>query len=69
MWMWEGDPLAEATFKAFNINPIPLSLADVLTSLQTGLIDGVYTSPLACITLQWFTKIKYFVEKKCKNKN
>ena len=62
MWMWEGDPLAEATFKAFNINPIPLSLADVLTSLQTGLIDGVYTSPLACITLQWFTKIKYFVD-------
>ncbi|MBN2423705.1 MAG: TRAP transporter substrate-binding protein DctP [Calditrichaceae bacterium] len=62
MWMWEGDPLAEATFKAFNINPIPLSLADVLTSLQTGLIDRVYTSPLACITLQWFTKIKYFVD-------
>jgi TRAP-type C4-dicarboxylate transport system substrate-binding protein len=62
MWMWEGDPLAEATFKAFEINPIPLSLADVLTSLQTGLIDGVYTSPLGCVSLQWFTKIKYFVD-------
>jgi TRAP-type C4-dicarboxylate transport system substrate-binding protein len=61
MWMWEGDPLAEATFKAFNINPIPLSLTDVLTSLQTGMIDGVYTSPLACIATQWFTKTKYMV--------
>jgi TRAP-type C4-dicarboxylate transport system substrate-binding protein len=62
MWMWEGDPLAEETFKAFGINPIPLSLADVLTSLQTGLIDGVYTPPLGCLVLQWFTKVKYFVD-------
>ena len=62
MWMWEGDPLAEATFKAFNINPIPLSLTDVLTSLQTGMIDGVYTSPLACIATQWYTKTKYMID-------
>ncbi len=62
MWMWEGDPLAEATFKAFGISPIPLSLADVLTSLQTGLIDGVYISPLACVSLQWFTKVKYMLD-------
>lgn len=61
MWMWEGDPLAEATFDAFNINPIPLSLTDVLTSLQTKMIDGVYTSPLACIGFQWFTKTKYMI--------
>ena len=61
MWMWEGDPLAEATFKAFDINPIPLSITDVLTSLQTGMIDGIYTSPLACIGFQWFTKVKYMI--------
>lgn len=62
MWMWEGDPLAEATFQSFGISPIPLSVTDVLTSLQTGLIDGVYTAPLACVSLQWFTKVKYMVE-------
>jgi TRAP-type C4-dicarboxylate transport system substrate-binding protein len=62
MWMWEGDPLAEATFKAFGISPIPLSITDVLTSLQTGLIDAVYTAPLACIGLQWFTKTKYMID-------
>jgi len=69
MWMWEGDPLAEATFKAFGINPIPLSITDVLTSLQTGLIDGVYTSPLACVGLQWFTKIKYVTDVALSNSN
>jgi TRAP-type C4-dicarboxylate transport system substrate-binding protein len=25
------------------------------------MIDGVYTSPLACIATQWFTKTKYMV--------
>jgi TRAP-type C4-dicarboxylate transport system substrate-binding protein len=62
MWMWEGDPIAEASFKAMGINAIPLSITDVLTSLQTNLIDGVYTSPLAAIALQWFTRVKYMAD-------
>lgn len=59
MWMWEGDPIAEAAFKAMGISPIPLSITDVLTSLQTGLVNGVYGSPLSIVALQWFTKTKY----------
>jgi TRAP-type C4-dicarboxylate transport system substrate-binding protein len=62
MWMWEGDPIAEAAFKAIGINPIPLSLTDVLTSLQTKLIDGVYAPPLAVIALQWFSRVKYMLD-------
>lgn len=62
MWMWEGDPIAEAAFTAMGINPIPLSLTDVLTSLQTNLINGVYISPLACTALQWHTKVKYMLD-------
>lgn len=61
MWMWEGDPIADAAFKAMNINPISLSITDVLTSLQTKLIDGVYTSPLGSIVLQWFTRVKFML--------
>ena len=62
MWMWEGDPLAEAFFKAFDINPTPLQITDVLTSLQTGLIDAIYTSPYAAVGLQWFTRVKYMMD-------
>lgn len=61
MWMWEGDKIAEATFKALGINPIPLSVIDVLTSLQTKLIDGAYTSPLAALVLQWHTRVKHMM--------
>ncbi len=62
MWMWEGDPIAEAAFTSMDISPIPLSLTDVLTSLQTNLINGVYISPLACTALQWHTKVKYMLQ-------
>ena len=59
VWMWEGDPLAQAYFEALGVRPIPLSVTDVLTSLQTGLIDTVYVNPLGAVALQWFTKVKY----------
>ncbi len=58
VWVWEGDPVAEASFRATGVGPIPLAFPDVLTSLQTGLIDTVYISPLAAIALQWFSKVK-----------
>jgi TRAP-type C4-dicarboxylate transport system substrate-binding protein len=61
MWMWEGDALAEAAFLALGTRPIPMSVVDVLTSLQTGLINGAYTSPLAAIVLQWNTRVKYMM--------
>jgi TRAP-type C4-dicarboxylate transport system substrate-binding protein len=62
MWTWEGDPIAETAFRTLGINPIPLSFPDVMTSLQTGLIDAFYTSPYAAVALQWFTRAKYMVD-------
>ena len=62
MWTWEGDPIAETAFRALGINPIPLSFDNVLTSLQTGLIDAFYTSPYAATVLQWYTRSKYMVD-------
>jgi TRAP-type C4-dicarboxylate transport system substrate-binding protein len=61
MWMWEGDPVAEETFRVLGVSPFPQSIINVLPSLQTGQIDGVYVSPLACIALQWFTRVKYMI--------
>jgi TRAP-type C4-dicarboxylate transport system substrate-binding protein len=61
MWMWEGDQIAEAAFDALGVKPIPMSVVDVLTSLQTGLINAAYTSPLAGIALQWNTRVKYMM--------
>jgi TRAP-type C4-dicarboxylate transport system substrate-binding protein len=60
--MWEGDPIAEAAMTSLHIDPIPLSITDVLTSLQTKLVDGVYAPPMAVIALQWFSRVKYMLD-------
>lgn len=62
MWMWEGDPMAEALYKRLNVTPIQLSIADVLTSLQTGMIGVAYCPPLGCLALQWVQKTKYMTD-------
>jgi len=62
MWLWEGDPLAESFFSATGIGPVPLAVTDVLTSLQTRLIDAVYSSPLACVATQWFTRVSSYTD-------
>jgi TRAP-type C4-dicarboxylate transport system substrate-binding protein len=59
IWTWQGDPLPQAIFKAYGIVPVPLSLPNVLPSLQSGLIDACYGTPLTVLALQWFSKVKY----------
>ncbi|MCK4675485.1 MAG: TRAP transporter substrate-binding protein DctP, partial [Gammaproteobacteria bacterium] len=61
IWLWQGDPLGEAFFKAADINPIPLSIMDVYTQLSAkhGSINTVYTSTFGALALQWYSKLKY----------
>jgi TRAP-type C4-dicarboxylate transport system substrate-binding protein len=59
MWAWTDDPIVRELFKNLGINGVPLGVPDVLPSLQTGLIDACYGSPLAAVALQWYTKVKF----------
>ncbi|MBL4665632.1 MAG: TRAP transporter substrate-binding protein DctP [Nitrospinaceae bacterium] len=58
-WLWEGDPLVEQAYEGMDVQPIPLSITDVLLSLQTGMVDTVYSSTQGALVLQWFTKVKH----------
>ena len=58
-WMWEGDPLVEQAYEGLGVQPIPLSITDVLLSLQTGMVDTVYSSTQGALALQWFTKVQH----------
>lgn len=62
VWIPENDPEASETLKVFQVTPIPLSLGDVLPSLQTGIIDTVASSPIGTLALQWHTQVKYITE-------
>jgi TRAP-type transport system periplasmic protein len=59
IWAPEGDPISIAYLQTLGISPLPLSIPDVLTSLQTGMVDTVFNSLYGSIVLQWFTKTNY----------
>jgi len=45
--------------KAFSLKPIPLPISDVLSGLQTHLVDTIAAPPIASIALQWHSQVKY----------
>jgi len=58
-WAWQGDAFAAGIFDAFGVTPVPIPVPDVLTALQTGIVDTCYNSLYGLVALQWFTKLKY----------
>ncbi len=62
VWIWEESPMSKAIFDEAGVKAIPLTVPDVLVGLQTGLVDVVYVPPAGAISLQWFTKVKYFTD-------
>jgi TRAP-type C4-dicarboxylate transport system substrate-binding protein len=59
VWVPEGDLISYEAMKALDLSPVTLPVTDVLTGLQTGLIDIVAMSPAGALVLQWHTKVKY----------
>ena len=62
VWVPDGDRIGYRSMEALSLNPVTLPLTDVLTGLQTGLIDIVIIPPIVALVLQWHTKVKYVTE-------
>ena len=62
VWIPEGDRISYEAAKALDISPVILPLTDVITGLQTELIDTIMSPPAATIILQWNTKVSYITE-------
>jgi TRAP-type C4-dicarboxylate transport system substrate-binding protein len=62
IWVPEGDDISRAMFETLGATSLPLSLTDVLTGLQTGLITTIGSTPSGAIALQWYTKVKYLTD-------
>jgi TRAP-type C4-dicarboxylate transport system substrate-binding protein len=62
VWIPEGDNVVLETYKSFGISPISLSIADVFTGLQTGLIETVAVTSTAAIAFQWHSSTAYLTD-------
>jgi TRAP-type C4-dicarboxylate transport system substrate-binding protein len=54
MFTWAGDDEMVSIWKSKGFNPVPLAATDIMTGLQTGMIDSYPTTPLLGLTLQWY---------------
>ncbi len=62
VWVPDNDAISLEAVKAFDVSPIPLSIGEVRTGLQTGLVDTIGTSPIGAIALQWHTQVNYLMD-------
>ena len=62
VWVPEGDLISYAAMEELGLSPVTLPITDVLTGLQTGLIDIIGSSPVGALVLQWHTKVKYVTD-------
>jgi len=62
VWIPDGDNLSYSAVKALGVSPVTMPLTDVLTGLQTELIDTIMGPPAAAIVLQWNTAVSYITD-------
>lgn len=63
-FIWAGDSDSLNIWKSAGYSPIPLTPTDILTGLQTGLIDSFDTTPITALSFQWFKSAPYMTELK-----
>jgi TRAP-type C4-dicarboxylate transport system substrate-binding protein len=59
VFAWAGDEPAVEAWKIAGFKPVVISATDITTSLQTGMIQAVDTTPLAALSFQWHRHAKY----------
>jgi len=50
----QESPVHLETYRAFGASPVPIDVTNVLTSLQTGVVDGFDNTPLFTFATSWY---------------
>ena len=61
MFAMAGDDRWVQLWRGNGYTPVALAPSDMLTALQTGMIDGTPTTPLLALTLQWYHHVPHMV--------
>jgi TRAP-type C4-dicarboxylate transport system substrate-binding protein len=62
VWIPEGDPVGFAALRALGVAPVVMPVTDVMTGLQTDLLDSITAPPVAAVVFQWHTQLKYLTD-------
>jgi TRAP-type transport system periplasmic protein len=62
VWVPPNDPLSRRTLELAGVSPVPLTLAEVYTGLQTGTVNTFASTPAAAIILQWHSRARHMLD-------
>jgi TRAP-type C4-dicarboxylate transport system substrate-binding protein len=62
IWVPEDDRIGFDAIRTLGGAPVQMPMTDVLTGLQTDLLDTVVTSPMGAVVFQWHGQIRYVTE-------
>jgi len=62
IWIPEGDPVGFAALQTLGVAPVVMPVTDVMTGLQTDLLDSVTVPPVGAVVFQWHTRLKYITD-------
>jgi len=62
VWIPEGDPVGFAALRALGVAPVVMPVTDVMTGLQTDLLDSITAPPVGAVVFQWHTQVKYLTD-------
>ncbi len=59
VFSWAGDDAMIQLWRANGFQPVALAATDIMTGLQTGMIEALPTTPLAALSLQWYSQTPF----------
>ena len=62
VWIPEGDPVGFAALRALGVAPVVMPVTDVMTGLQTDLLDSITAPPVGAVVFQWHTQLQYLAD-------
>ena len=62
LFTWAGASEYVEGWKAAGYKPIPLAATEILTALQSGLIQAFTSTPVAALSFQWFGLAKHMTD-------
>ena len=62
LFTWAGDPDAVEIYKSAGVHPLPLETNDIVTSLQTGMINAVPMPPYIALATQVYPLAPHMLE-------
>jgi TRAP-type transport system periplasmic protein len=61
-WVWEGNSKELQIWQEAGFPAVPLGVPDIMTGLQSGMIDALISTPLSAGSYQWFAIAKNMSE-------